>query len=212
MNYTLCWKSKLWTVTVPQEVPVAFRWPYVQKFVVSGHTSAMVFVTELQYPGIGFAETGPVIGFAETGPVLGFAETGPVIGFASVFKPVSAFFSACTPACAVSVSASDTSLSRTNFQTQRPRVPLQASTGAASDTSISNTRPALSSTSRPSHVSSPQKSESNQKNQKQQRFSKHFAKPHTGGHRGSGPTNVVKRPDNGIYPLKTQSPSGNPIQ
>ena len=197
MNYTLCWKSKLWTVTVPQEVPVAFRWPYVQKFVVSGHTSAMVFVTKLQYPGIGFAETGPVIGFAENNPV---------------FKPVSAFFSAYTPACAVSVSASDTSLSRMNFQTRRPRVPLQASTGVVLDTSISNTRPALSSTSRPSHVSSPQKSESNQKNQKQQRFSKHFAKPHTGGHRGSGPTNVVKRPDNEIYPLKTQSPSGNPIQ
>ena len=210
MNYTLCWKSKLWTVTVPQEVPVAFRWPYVQKFVVSGHTSAMVFVTELQYPGIGFAETGPVIGFAETGPVLGFAETGPVIGFASVFKPVSAFFSACTPACAVSVSASDTSLSRTNFQTQRPRVPLRASTGAASDTSISNTRPSRPATSRPSHASSPLKSGSNQK--KQQRFSKHFAKPHTGGHRGSGPTNVVRRKDIGIYPLKTQSPSGNPIQ
>jgi hypothetical protein len=158
----------------------------------------MVFVTELQYTGIGFRETG--FGFG-----IGF-------GLAPLFKPVSAFFSASASAFSPASSASDTSLSRTNFQTQKPRAPLRAATGAASDISISNTRPSRPATSIPSRAASLPKSESTQN--RSQRFSKHFAKPYTGGHRGSGTTIVVKRSnlDQNQNQKQTQSMSGNPIQ
>ena len=55
MDYKLLWKGRLWSVAIPDGVPLAYAWPYVLKYVATcDHTAAMMFVLQQQYPGLGF--------------------------------------------------------------------------------------------------------------------------------------------------------------
>jgi len=69
-SYQLLWKGRLWTVTVPDDVPKACEWPYVQKYVASGgsQVAAMMFVLQQQYPGLGFG-TPSLVPVSVTTPV-----------------------------------------------------------------------------------------------------------------------------------------------
>ena len=141
------WGDKQWSVRVPDEVSAAYKWPYVQKFVVSGgsHVRAMLYVTELQWPRCGYT-----------------------IG--SLHQPVSAFASASASASSLSkpdvssaFSMSDTlassshaePFSRNRFQTQTPRASIPNKRGVESGTVIQNKQRIPLPTSNPSLPASP---------------------------------------------------------
>ena len=156
------WNDRLWTIPLPSkdEVPDAYRWPYVLAYVANNgsHNAAMMHVLTLQYPGLGFNDL-----------------------TSSVSEPVFSHD------VSESGKSSSSYLSTSRNPTQRPRPPssYRTNTGAVSDTARMHRpspQPTTSNASRP-HGRPPRGSGN-------QQSSTTTAMPHTGGWMGSSATSA----------------------